>query len=122
MNEADLICELYRKYWQYMISKDVDGLRSILSKDYCLLHMTGVKQSREVFLHGLQEGTFNYYSADHDSIEVRINGGYAVMVGRSRVLAAVYGGGRHQWRLQGDFTLQKEQGEWKLTSSRASTY
>lgn len=27
------------------------------------------------------------------------------MTGKSRVLAAVYGGGKHRWRLQGDFTL-----------------
>ena len=40
----------------------------------------------------------------------------------SRVEAAVYGSGRNTWRLQGDFTLRKEDGVWKLTSSRASTY
>ena len=44
------------------------------------------------------------------------------MTGKSRMLAAVYGGGRHRWHLQGDFTLRKEQGELKLNSSRASTY
>lgn len=27
------------------------------------------------------------------------------MTGKSRVLAAVYGGGKHRWRLQADFTL-----------------
>ena len=61
-------------------------------------------------------------SADHDSIEVRIDGDEAVMIGKSRVLAAVYGGGKHGWRLQGDFTLKNENGNWKLTSSKASTY
>lgn len=38
------------------------------------------------------------------------------------VLAAVYGGGKNWWHLQGDFTLRKENGAWKLVSSRASTY
>ena len=32
------------------------------------------------------------------------------------------GGRKNRWRLQGDFTLRKEDGAWKLTSSRASTY
>ena len=41
---------------------------------------------------------------------------------RARVLAAVYGGGKHRWKLQGDFTLRKEDDVWKLSSSRASTY
>jgi hypothetical protein len=44
------------------------------------------------------------------------------MTGKSRVLAAVYGGGKNSWRLQGDFTLRKENGSWKFTSSKASTY
>lgn len=122
MSDKDLIKELYELYWKYMIEKDADGLRSIMSKDYYLLHMTGVKQSAEVFLKGLLDGTFNYYSAEHDEILVQVSGDTATMVGKSRVLAAVYGGGKNNWRLQGDFTLRKEEGSWKLTSSEASTY
>jgi ketosteroid isomerase-like protein len=122
MDEKEQIRELYRTYWRYMIDKNADGLRSLMARDYYLLHMTGVKQSAEVFLRGLLDGTFNYYSADHDSIDVEIHGERASMTGRSRVVAAVYGGRRSSWRLQGDFTLRKEQGAWKLTSSRASTY
>ena len=122
MDEKENIREMYRKYWRCMIEKDADGLRSLMADDYYLLHMTGVKQSAEVFLKGLLDGTFNYYSADHDSIDVTLNGNQAVMIGRSRVMAAVYGGRKNSWRLQGDFTLRKEDGNWKFTSSKASTY
>ena len=122
MDERETIREMYRTYWKYMIEKNADGLRSLMSEDYYLLHMTGVKQPAEIFLKGLLDGTFNYYSAEHDSIEVEIHGEKASMTGRSRVVAAVYGGRKSNWRLQGDFTLRKEQGSWKLTSSRASTY
>lgn len=122
MTETEKIKDIYRKYWNGMIRKDTDLLRSLMSEDYCLVHMTGVRQSKETFLRGLTGGTFNYYSADHDSIEVRIDGDEAVMTGKSRVLATVYGGGKHGWRLQGDFTLKNENGSWKLTSSKASTY
>ena len=122
MDDKEQIREIYRTYWRYMIEKNADGLRGIMTEDYYLLHMTGVKQSAEAFLRGLENGTFNYYSADHDSIDVKINGDKATMIGRSRVVAAVYGGRKNSWRLQGDFTLQKESGVWKMTSSRASTY
>ena len=122
MNGDEEIRELYRRYWQCMINKDADGLRSLMSEDYYLCHMTGVKQSVNEFIGGLMNGTFNYYSAEHDSIEVSITGGVATMTGKSRVSAAVYGGGKNEWRLQGDFTLRKENGNWKLTSSKASTY
>ena len=122
MDDAELIRELYREYWRCMIAKDADGLLGMMTDDYTLLHMTGVKQSAETFLKGLLDGTFNYYSAEHDSIEVTVSGDQASMIGKSRVLAAVYGGGKHSWRLRGDFTLRKENGRWKLSSSSASTY
>lgn len=122
MNDREMIRDLYRRYWQYMIDKEIDGLRELMSDDYVLMHMTGTKQSRETFLGGLRDGTFNYYSVDHDSIEVTVSSDTATMIGKSRVTAAVYGGRKGNWRLRGDFTLKKENGIWKLASSRASTY
>lgn len=122
MSDEEQIKELYRTYWNYMIDKNAEGLRDLMAGDYYLRHMTGVKQSVDEFLKGLLNGTFNYYSAEHDEIIVNINGDTATMIGKSRVLAAVYGGGKNSWRLQGDFTLRKENGNWKLTSSKASTY
>ena len=122
MTDEKQIQQMYRDYWTGMIDKDAQKLRDLMAEDYYLEHMTGVRQSREEFLAGLQAGTFNYYSADHDAIEVKVNGDSAEMVGKSRVTAAVYGGGKNRWHLQGDFTLKKENGGWKLTSSRASTY
>ena len=120
--DEEIIKDLYRDYWRYMIEKNAEGLRRIMSDDYYLLHMTGVRQSKEEFIKGLLGGTFNYYSAEHDGIDVEIGGENAKMTGKSRVLAAVYGGGKHLWRLRGDFTLRKENGSWNLTSSKASTY
>ena len=122
MDDEEQIRGLYREYWRCMIAKDADGLRGMMTEDYTLQHMTGVKQSAETFLKGLLDGTFHYYAAEHDSIEVTVAGDYATLIGKSRVLAAVYGGGKHSWRLRGDFSLRKEEGRWKLSSSRASTY
>ena len=122
MNDTETIKEMYRKYWKCMIEKNEDGLRELMSRDYYLLHMTGLKQSVDEFIKGLLAGTFNYYSAEHDDIQVSIKGDTAVMTGKSKVIAAVYGGGKNRWKLRGDFTLRKENGAWKLTSSRASTY
>lgn len=122
MTDEERIRELYCQYWDCMIRKDASGLSAFLSDDYYLMHMTGVRQSAETFLKGLLDGTFNYYSAEHDSIDVTVNGDQATMIGKSRVLALVYGGSKHLWRLQGDFTLRKENGNWIFTCSKASTY
>lgn len=122
MTDEEYIKDMYSRYWDYMITKDDKGLRSLMSDDYTLLHMTGVKQGADEFIKGLVNGTFNYFSAEHDLVTVVIFEDEAVMTGKSRVLAAVYGGGKHKWQLRGDYTFRKENGNWKLTSSRASTY
>lgn len=122
MTDREQIEDLYREYWECMIRKDIPGFRARMAEDYVLEHMTGVRQSAEAFLQGLKKGTFNYYSAEHDSIQVLVKGEQAVLIGKSRVQAAVYGGGARLWRLRGDFALRKEQGVWKLTGSKASTY
>ena len=64
------------------------------------------------------DGTLNYYSATHEEIQVQLDGDTAVLTGRSKVTAAVFGGGKHTWRLQ----LVKKKVEWKFTLSSASTY
>lgn len=122
MNDRTAIEQLYRTYWQYMVDKNAEGLRKLFTEDYCLEHMTGVKQSAETFLKGLLDGTFNYYSAVHEGIDAAVHGDTATLTGKSRVEAAVYGGGRSSWNLKGEFTLRKEQGAWKFTGSRASVY
>lgn len=122
MTDEKQIQNLYREYWEDMIHKDEKKLRELMAEDYYLEHMTGVRQSREEFLAGLRAGTFNYYSAEHDAIAVRVNENSAEMIGKSRVTAAVYGGEKKSWRLRGDFILKKEDGVWKMISSKASTY
>lgn len=122
MNDIETIKEIYRRYWKCMIDKDESELRSLMSDDYYLMHITVTRQSIDEFISGLLDGTFNYYSAEHDDIQISVNGNTATMVGKSKVLAAVYGGSKSRWRLRGDFTLRKENENWKLTSSKASTY
>ncbi|MBR0120930.1 MAG: nuclear transport factor 2 family protein [Clostridia bacterium] len=122
MNDREQIEELYRKYWNFMIEKNITGMDVIMADDYVLCHMTGLRQTKQSFFDSVTSGELNYYSVKHDEITVKINGNSAAMTGRSRVVAAVYGGGKSSWKLQGDFTLRKENGVWKLTSSRASTY
>ena len=139
MDEREAIRELYRKYWQCMIAKDADGLRRLMDEDPSF-HVRFDTESGQRVLSGMgelhleiivdrllkefkvQAGTFNYYAAEHDSIGVTVHGDTAEMIGKTRVLAAVYGGRKSSWRLRGDFTLRKENGAWRFTSSKTSVY
>ncbi len=115
---------LYDELCRYSMEKDGEGIRSICAEDYVLVHMTGMRQSRDGYIEAVADGTLNYYSTEHDSIDVALSpdGASAEIVGRSRVNAAVFGGGRHTWRLQQDLRAEKRNGAWVLVESRASTY
>ena len=122
MNDKQQIARLYEDMLRYMITKDTVSLGALLSDDSVLVHMTGHRQSKGEYLREIASGVLNYYSAQTDSIDITVDGDKARLVGRSRVNAAVYGGGRHTWPLQMDSKLERIGGQWKITWTKASTY
>ena len=105
-----------------MVNKDRAELERIHDNSFYLLHMTGMKQSKAVYIDSIMNGTLNYFDEKTEQLDIQIDGDSAKLVGKSRVTAAVFGGGRHTWRLQLNFTLIKKNNEWKFMSSIASTY
>ena len=121
-DDKEQIQSLYVAMYKAMMAKDTLALGKLLSDDSVLVHMTGHKQSKQEYLSEIASGVLNYYSVETDSLDIVVNGDTARMIGRSRVNAAVYGGGRHTWRLQMDSQLRKIDGKWLVTYSRASMY
>ena len=121
-NDEQLIRNVYIKMYEGMIAKDEAALREALDDSFVLVHMTGMHQSGEEFINAVLDGTLNYYSAKHENMPVETNGDTAVLTGQSYVAAAVFGGGRSNWRLQQKCSLKKIDGLWKITRSVASTY
>ena len=124
MTDEEACTQLYRNLCDASMRKDADGIAEVLADDYALVHMTGMKQPKRAYIDAVLDGTLNYYSTEHDSIDVRVapDGEHAAIRGRSRVNAAVFGGGRHTWHLQQDLKAEKRDGAWLLVESRASTY
>ncbi len=122
MTDKEQITALYEAMYKAMMAKDTVALGKLLSDDSVMVHMTGHRQSKQEYLGEIASGVLNYYSVETDSLDITVNGETARMIGRSRVNAAVYGGGRHTWRLQMDSQLRKIDGEWLITYSKASTY
>jgi len=124
LTDEEICAQLYRDLCSASMRKDAAGIAAVLADDYALVHMTGMRQSKRAYIDAVCDGALNYYSAEHDSVDVTIapGGEHAAIRGRSRVNAAVFGGGRHTWRLQQDFKAEKRDGAWFLTESRASTY
>lgn len=122
MNDRQQIENLYREMYQAMVAKDTVTLNRVHADEFVLVHMTGMRQSKNEYIDAIADGTLNYYSAQHEQMEVSINGDSATLTGYSRVTAAVFGGGRSTWRLRLHFKLVKRNGQWLFTESRASTY
>lgn len=122
MTDVKQIREQYRRMYDAMIRKDADALSAVLDDSFVLVHMTGMRQPKAAFIQSVLNGTLNYYSAQHENIPVRVDGDTAELTGQSRVNAAVFGGGRHTWRLQQEIALTKTEGVWRMTRAVASTY
>ena len=122
MDDKQQIEALYKQMYRAMIAKDTATLGSLLDEHSVLIHMTGTRQPKHDYLRAIKDGTLNYYSVEDDEIIIEVNGDKATMTGRSRANAAVYGGGRHTWRLQIKSTLIKKEGRWLFVEQRASTY
>ena len=122
MNDTEQIKSAYTAMYDAMIAKDEAGLSAVLDDSFVLIHMTGLRQNKRVFIHAILDGTLNYFSARHEHMDVTVTGDTATLVGQSYVAAAVFGGGRHSWHLQQTLTLYKKADGWTITKSVASTY
>lgn len=122
MDDKQQIERLNKQQYRAMIAKDIAALDSILDDSSILVHMTGTHQPKKDYLREIKNGTLNYYSVEDDEISITVNGDKAEMTGKSRVNAAVYGGGRHTWKLQIKSKLIKKDGRWLFIEQRASTY
>ena len=93
MTDMEQIQEQYRRMYDAMIRKDAAALSDVLDDSFVLIHMTGMRQSKPVFIQSVLDGTLNYFSAQHENLPVRVDGDQAELTGQSRVNAAVFGGG-----------------------------
>ncbi len=116
------IKQLYIDLCDASINKDLDKLNEILSDDYVLVHMTGMKQTKEDYIKSVETGELSYYESKHESIEVNIDGNTATIVGKTKTLASPFGSSKSWWRLRQDLKVKKVDDKWILTYSKASTY
>ncbi|MBQ9869245.1 MAG: nuclear transport factor 2 family protein [Ruminococcus sp.] len=122
MTDKEQIIQLYKEMYTAMVNKDRAELERVHDDSFVLVHMTGMRQPKEVYISSIMDGTLNYYSAEHEDMQVEVKGDTAVLIGKSKVTAAVFGGGKHTWRLQLRFQLVKKNSEWRFALASASTY
>ena len=116
------IRNVYIQMYEAMVAKDRKILEFLHDDDFVLTHMTGTRQNKQEYIDAIMDGTLNYYSATHEDMTITVTGNKAIMEGHSIVNAAVYGGGKHTWHLSLRMEFIQRNGQWKISSSKASTY
>lgn len=122
MHADAAVTDAYHRLYAGMIAKDTTLLEEVLTPDFVLVHMTGLRQPKEAFIRAVADGTLSYFSADHAHVTVHTDGERVLFTGQSFVEAAVFGGGRRFWRLQLDGVARCEDGRWRIAFAEASTY
>ena len=61
MTDTEQIQEQYRRMYDAMIRKDASGLDAVLDDSFVLIHMTGMRQPKPVFIQSVLDGTLNYF-------------------------------------------------------------
>ena len=59
----DMIRSLYEEMYIAMITKDKDKLELLHDNGFVLVHMTGMKQTKEEYIKAIVNGVLNYYCA-----------------------------------------------------------
>ena len=115
LDDKELITQCYHTMYRGMIEKDMELLEESLDESFVLVHMTRMRQTKSQYMGYITNGTLNYYSEETEHMEIAVDGERARIVGKSRVNAAVFGGGKHVWSLQLSMRAVKRNGKWYMT-------
>ncbi len=83
MTDKEQIEALYRKMYKAMVEKDTATLNRVHADSFVLTHMTGMHQSKQEYIRAIAGGTLNYYSAEHEQMDIEVNGDRATLTGRA---------------------------------------
>ena len=122
MSDKELVRKLYIDLCEASINKDLIKLGEILSDDYVLVHMTGMKQTKEDYLDSVKSGELSYFESKHESIDVNVNGDDATIIEKTKTLASPFGTSKSWWNLRQYLKAKKIDGKWILMYSKASSY
>ena len=60
MTDKEQIIQLYKEMYTAMVNKDRAELERVHDDSFVLVHMTGMRQPKEVYISSIMDGTLNY--------------------------------------------------------------
>lgn len=119
--DEQAVYDTYRKFYEYKIAQNIQGLESILEDDFRLVHMTGYSQPRVEWLSQVADGQMRYFSDVEERVILHVEGDTATLQSRNKVDARIHGM-RHVWNLELNFDMVKRNGQWIILDAVAHSY
>lgn len=120
--DKEILLAQYHELYRGMLEKDIIALEKLLADSFTLTHMTGYVQAKSEWLDDIESEAMLYYSAQEDDVVVTIKGETALVDSKNRVNARIWGAGPNTWNLRLVSYFEKQNNEWVLTKTVASTY
>lgn len=120
-NEHKEIEEIYKKFYEYKINKNIKDLNEILDSNFTLTHMTGYKQNKDEWFSQIKDEQMKYYGYTIDNIDITLNKNTGQLIGRSKTDARIYGS-RNKWNLQLIMRIKKIDDKWIISEAITSSY
>ena len=109
--EEQKVLNLYKKFQQAMIDKDITLLDIIVKEDTVFTHMSGRQQTKDEFFKEIKDGTLNYYKYEIKNPVIKFYGNYANLKSVTTLTAKVYGMSG-KWSLNTDAWFIKTETGW----------
>ena len=104
-----------------MLDRRVADLDALLASAFTLTHMTGYRQPKQEWLEAVRSGQMRYHAAEAKSVDVKVTGESAMVVGRSVVTATIYGA-HGTWNLQLTTRYRRKDDRWIAVETIAATF
>lgn len=121
--DKKILLDLYDTFYEKMIAGDTDSLRAMLTDDFSVRHPAQKSaQNAQDFILSIQRGDLKFYSRENESVLVSLCADSAVITGRSRVDAQLFGGNRRKWRVAIEISTVRSAENWLISHMAIGEY
>lgn len=115
------VLDIYKKFYEYKISKNTKALSQILTEDFILTQINAQKQSKSEWFSDIEKEQIKYFSAEEEDVKISLNGNKGTITSRNKVDANIYGD-KKIWNLQLIMNVEKINGKWLIKNASANIY
>lgn len=115
----DAVKQAEKDWAAAIVKKDAAMLQKVLAPDLVYKHSTGVIDTKESYIGGIQSGKMNYARMDTEEMTVKLYGNTAVVWSVAKV-QALSGGAMSDFRLSMLHVYVKNKGNWQLAAHQSN--